>query len=249
MIMIDDFTKPNPYQFFVVGSGMNPSKEITESSSGAIGGERDSLISVVGQAKPDSVVGIIGYDTYYTVNALQVGTNGFAPTVAQLQYSGTDLLNTTTSLVNAHGLGGGLGIDLTGGGTVDRFMLNFLSVDAQPTTGLDVAVTITSPGGKSSVGSIIVPNSMSALTSYILFSNVHGTASTSHVDSITFTFNGKNETANVDYEVQMLAAVGTAIVPEPASGTLMMIAFGILAMTACAARRRRQTKLMSALTS
>ena len=224
MLLIDNFSKPNPYQFFVVGSGMNPAKELTQSSTGAIGGERDTLVQVVGQAMPSSMVGMIGdYQGNGNdgLSALQVGTDGLARGIVTLQYSGTDTHNTSTSLVNAHGLNGGLGVDLTNGGTNDQFLLEFASSDAQPTVGLDVKITITSPGGKISTVTATAVNSLSVFNMYIPFSGPHGlvgTASLSHVDSITFVFNGVNQAPNVDYEVMMLGTVEPTIpTPEPES--------------------------------
>jgi hypothetical protein len=239
MLTIDDFTKPNPSLTFWVAAGMNPSKQITQSSTGAIGGQRDMLFHEMGQANPYSAVGFIGYYNTSFPNELHVGTNGPAPTVATLQYSGTNALNTPTNLFNAHALGGGLGVDLTNGGTNDRFLIQFMSSDAQPTVGLDVTVTITSPGGTSSK-QVTVQNSLSAFNVYVPFNQLQGTASTSHADSITFVFNGANHAPNIDYEVSMLGTVG---VPEPASGTLLMTACGILGLAAYAARRRRRRPL------
>ncbi len=236
MLTIDDFTEPNPSVTYFMAVGMNPTKQITQSSSSAIGGQRDMLFQELGQATPYSAVWFIGDYNPLFPSQLAVGTSGLAPTIATLQYSGTNALNTPTSLFNAHALGGGSGIDLTNGGTNDRFLIHFFSSDAKPTTGLDVAVTITSPGG-TSTKLVTVQNSLLAFDVYIPFNQLQGTASTSHVDSITFVFNGANHAPNIDYEVRLLGTVG---VPEPASGTLLMTACGILGLAAYAARRRRR---------
>jgi MYXO-CTERM domain-containing protein len=79
---------------------------------------------------------------------------------------------------------------------------------------------------------------LSAFDVYIPFSQLQGTASTSHVDSITFVFNGANHWQNIDYEITRICTV--VHVPEPASGTLLMTACGILGLAAYAARRRRR---------
>jgi hypothetical protein len=234
-ILIDDFAQPNAAHFFSLGSGNSPFMQMSQTVGGVIGGQRDSLFQVMGQAQPNSTVGLLGHDTSYNIDALQVGTNGFSPTIATLQYSGTNDLNTPTSLVNAHGLGGGLGIDLTDGGANDRFELQFFTSDALPTTGLGIAVTITSPGGKSSTATAVAPNAQAFFTFDIPFGQLVGNALLSNVDSITFVFNGAApQTPNIDYELHQLAAV-----PEPASGLLMTIATGAWGWLALRSRRRR----------
>ncbi len=244
ILTIDDFTQPGPATPFILGLGSNPSQVISQPTGGAQGGERDTLISVVGQGEPTSAVGLVGADTDTHVDALQVGTNGLVPTVVTLQYSGSKKLNTlstASSLVNAHALGGGLGIDLTNGGHNDRFVIQFLGSDASPTAGLDVFITITSPGGKSSTSVMeTVGNSESTFNFYIPFTDLHGNASPSQADSITYAFNSARQTLNVDYVVQLL---GTASVPEPASGTLMVVGAGGLGLAAYSARRRNKKRL------
>jgi hypothetical protein len=237
-ILIDDFAQPNAAHFFSLGSGNSPFMQMSQSVGGVIGGQRDSLFQVMGQAQSNSTVGLLGHDTSYNIDALQVGTNGFSPTIATLQYSGANDLNTPTSLVNAHGLGGELGIDLTDGGANDRFQLQFYSSDALPTTGLGIAVTITSPGSKSSTATSTAPNAQAFYTFDIPFSQLAGNALLSNVDSITFVFNGAApQTPNIDYELHRLAAV-----PEPASGILMTIATGAWGWLALRSRRRRSSR-------
>jgi hypothetical protein len=241
MITIDNFSQP--YHFFFLGSGVNPSAVISNPSGGAIGGQRDALVSVVGQSTPTSVTGFIGdYPTDET-SGLWVGTNGHAPTVVTLQYSGTNPFNTTSSLGNAHALGGGAGLDLTNGGANDRFLIHFMSSEAQPTPGLGVAITITSPGGKSSTETVHAQNLVAGFDLFVPLSGLVGNASTSHADSITIVFNGADKAPNVDYEVQMIATVPRILVPEPASGILGMIALATLGLAACVARRRQNQSL------
>jgi hypothetical protein len=98
--------------------------------------------------------------------------------------------------------------------------------DASPAVGLGFTINITSPGGKSSTTSMeIAPNSASAYSDFVPFSDLHGNATPSAVDSITFVFN-VNQVANADYMLQLLGTASS--VPEPAGGTLLTIAFGIL---------------------
>jgi hypothetical protein len=237
IIQIDTFATPSPAQFFILGSGSNPTTTISYNSPDVIGGQRDTLVSVIGQGTPTSVVGIIGHDQSYNMNALQVGTNGLSPTVVTLLYSGLAVQASPAALINAHALASGFGMDLTGGGTNDRFQLHFYSSDARPTVGLDVTVTVTSPDGKLSTATVDAPNSTTAFDLFIPFSKLVGNAVLTNVDSIKFVFNGVRKTPNIDYEVQLLA-----IVPEPAATTLMVS--GLLTAAALSvARRRRRARI------
>jgi len=217
IIAIDDFAMPGAAQFLLVSPGSNSSLEMTHSVNGPIGGQRDMLFHVVGQAAINSANALVGHDASFNLNAYQLATNWLAPTVATLQYSGPNIANTSTALVNAHALGGTSGIDLTSLGTNDRFQFQFLSSDAQPTTGLDVAITITSPGGTSTANAII-PNSLSRFTLQLPFSQFAGNAALNHVDSISVVFNGVRQTPNIDFEIQ-----GITVVPEPASVVLLVL--------------------------
>ena len=228
LIAIDDFALPGSAQFFLVPPGSNSSLQMTEAVNGPIGGQRDMLFHVVGPAAINSATGLVGHDASFSINALQIGTNGLAPTIATLQYSGPNNANTPTSLVNAHALGGGAGLDLTGGGTNDRIQIQFISSDAQPTTGLDVALTITSPGGTSTANAV-AQNSLAPFSLQIPFTQFSGNADRTHVDSITVTFNGIRQSPNIDFEIQGISAV-----PEPAACLLMLIggvAFGAGSLT------------------
>jgi hypothetical protein len=231
-ITIDSFADPDPSTFFSLGSGISPSKAFSQLTPSALGGERDSLFQVFGSANSNSIVGLLGFDTSYGIPAMQIGTAGLSPSVATLQYSGIANSNTATALVNAHDLADGIGIDLTDGGTNDRFELQFYTVDAHPSDGLDVVVTIASPGGLSSSATVIVPNSQTESLIDIPFSQLVGAASITDVDGITFVFNGQRKTANVDFEVQSIVAT----VPEP--GGAVLAAAGALALAVYVKRRR-----------
>ena len=162
-----------------------------------------------------------------------------------LQYSGTNNQNTSTSLVNAHNLGGGLGVDLTGGGTNDRFEFLFYSCDALPTSGLGLSATVTSPGGKSSTGSITVPNNVpNPPATYLvdmLFNQLSGNVDLTHVDSIRFVFNGGLHTPNIDYELHSIVTTST-IVPEPTGAVLVLIGGAVV----CVFSRSRMIRMNSA---
>ncbi len=232
LISIDDFSQPTTAQFFLVPPGNNSSTELSQVSSGAIGGQRDLLLHVVGQAAINSATGLVGHDASFPapMNALQVGTNGIAPTVVTLQYSGLNNQNTSASLVNTHALGGTGGMDITGAGSNDRFRLLFFSSDAQPTTGLDVAITVTGSGGSSTATSTI-QNSTASFNLDVPFAQFIGNAALNHVDSISVTFNGAKLTPNIDFEIGGIIAV-----PEPAS--CLTIAIGGVLIGAASLRRR-----------
>ena len=233
LMTIDDFKQPNPAAFLLVSPGSNPFLQHSDTSTGAIGGQRDMLLHVIGQGMANSASGLVGHDVSFVKDAFQLGTNGAAPTVATLQYSGVDTANTSNSLVNAHGLGGGSGMDLTGSGSNDHFLIQFLSVDAQPTTGLDMALTVTSPGGGSSTTSLIIPNSITPSNVTIPFTQLVGSAALNHIDSITVVFNGVRQTPNIDFEIQGITAV-----PEPAAFLTMAVG-GLLFCTGSIRRFRR----------
>jgi hypothetical protein len=238
-IQIDDFSKPAPYAYFIVGSNVgptNPSHALSQQTPSAIGGQRDTLINVQGSSTPNSSVTAIGPIPSLEIDALAVGTNGFSPTVARLQYSGLVSQPSSTSLVNGHNLGGGEGIDLTGGGTNTTFEMYFFSVDAQPTAGLSLAVIITSPGNKTSTANVTVPNSLSGFNYFVPFNKLVGNALLTQVDSISFVLNGA-QTPNVDYELTFVAAV-----PEPGSEALMISAVGSLATVGYLRRWRRRRR-------
>jgi hypothetical protein len=232
LIAIDDFAMPGAAQFLLVSPGSNSSLQMTHAVNGPIGGQRDMLFHVVGQAAINSANALVGRDTSFNLNAFQLATNGLAPTVATLQYSGPNSANTSTALVNAHALGGTSGIDLTSLGTNDRFQIQVLSSDAQPTTGLDVAITITSPGG-TSTANVIIPNSLSRFTLQLPFSQFAGNAALNHVDSISVVFNGVRQTPNIDFEIQ-----GITVVPEPAACLTMLIGGALLGARSLTRRHR-----------
>jgi hypothetical protein len=237
MIQIDAFSSPNAAQFFILGTGSNPTKAMTFNSPSIIGGQRDTLVNVIGQGTPTSVVGIIGHDTSYNIDAMQIGTNGLAPTVVTLQYTGLADQIADVALGGASPLVVG-GVDLTGGGGNDRFQIHFFSSDARPTVGLDVAVTITTPGGKLSTAVVDAPNSTTAFDLFIPFSKLVGNASVTDVDSIKFVFNGVRQTPNIDYEIQLVA-----VVPEPASIVLAACGLSAAMVVGCRRRRRLPTRV------
>lgn len=225
-IDIDTFANPNPRTFYVVPAmGNNSSLALSQQVSGVIGGQRNSLFQVIGPTAANSASGIIGYDTDRSLELLGQNTVGTSPTVTTLTYNG----------LNDVGLGG---IDLTSGGTNDRFLFQFISAEAQPEPdddGLDIVISIISPSGTSSA-SITCPNSLTAFTLEIPFSQLSGGASLNSVDTITVKLNSIKTVNNIDFEIHGIAAV-----PEPA-GCFLMAAGGALTCTVELARRKRSRR-------
>jgi hypothetical protein len=220
-ISIDDFTQPDPASLFVLDAS-NPTRQFSQSAGGAIGGVRNSSFAVIGSATPNSALGMLGHDTSFNIDAFELATNGFSPTVSTLTYGATTPL----------------GVDLNGGGSNNSFLLTFYSSDAQPTTGLDLAITITSPGGGSSTATTIVPNHVPNLPAtfdvLVPFSQLSGNASLSDVSSITYVFNGANHTPNIDFELHSLS-----VVPEPSGQVLIVFAAAAWGCAAFRLHRRR----------
>ena len=241
-IMIDNFTFPGEALILDPLKTMNPSKVATHTSGIILGGQGDVLVNVVGQSTKTSTVNYLGTETVQALNAIQIGTNGLAPSVTTLQYSGSNNLNTKTSLVNNHNLGGGAGIDLTGGGTNDRFKIVFISSDAQPSTGLDISVTVTSSNGLfSSTAAATAQNQLTTFAVNIPFSSLLGNAVLSQIDSVVFVFNGVKKTPQIDFEISQILAV-----PEPTGQLLLATACLALGLLARRARRRRRDAVPAA---
>ncbi|MCC7083438.1 MAG: hypothetical protein IT427_00345 [Pirellulales bacterium] len=202
MIDLDRFILPDPAEFFMVPVGMNASKMLTQTVGGVLGGERDSYFQVIGASAVNSANGLLGNDS--GEHAFQFATLGMAPAVATLTYDG----------IEHAGLGG---IDLTSGGSNNRFELQFLTSDAQPSTGLDIVVTVTSPGG-TLAATVTAPNSQSAFVVQVSFSLFTGSGSLNQADKIDVAFNTINKTPNIDFELN-----GITIVPEPGCGILLSL--------------------------
>jgi hypothetical protein len=235
-ITVDSFAQPDPRAFFMVPAGTNPSLAMAQTAAGALGGQRDSLFQVIGQALVNSANGLLGHDTNFNINAFQLATINPGPTVATLQYSGTNNGNTATTMANAHNLGGGLGVNLVDG-TNDRFQIQFFTCDALPNPlGLDMAITITSPGGLTSTLTKDAPNSQSAFACDFPFSQFVGNADFTHVDSVRVAFNGARQTPNVDFEVRGIIAV-----PEPTSLLTMTLGGAIFGAVQLFNRKRRRS--------
>lgn len=217
VIDVDTFGLPNPAQFFSVPVGVNPQLTISQTVSGVLGGEREALFQVIGNSVPSSATGLIGNQS--GLAALQLQTQNLAPTVATLTYNG----------IGNVGLGG---VDLTSSSSNNRFEIKFAGADAQPTSGLEFVITVTSNSG-SSTASAIALNQQTAFTVNVPFSSFSGSANFSAVNSIVVQFNGVNHTPEIDFEI-----TGIAAVPEPASVVTMALGGAII----CIQLARRGTR-------
>jgi hypothetical protein len=239
-VTIDNFALPNPGTFIMLPTGLNPSLVLTQPAVGALGGQRDTQFQVFGNTVSTAATGNIGHDTSFNIDAFQLGTingNTFAtPTVTTLQYSGANAGNTLTTMSNAHNLGGGTGVNLING-TNDRIQISFFTCDALPAVqGLDMAITITSPGGLSSTLTKDAPNSQAPFTCDFPFSQFVGNADFTHVDSVRVAFNGARQTPNVDFEIRGIIAV-----PEPTSLLTMTLGGAIFGAVQLFNRKRRRS--------
>ena len=148
-ITIDDFDGPAPpspgQAFFITGTngGGDPSPFLLKQSqaSGVLGGQRDSLVNVIGTAQLGSALGVVGWDTSRNAGLFQINTTPGPGSAVILQYDGVDTDTpraggNPAALVTGTGLGN---FDLTSGGTNSTLRLRFASSDAPG--GLTGAVT------------------------------------------------------------------------------------------------------------
>jgi len=190
---------------------IDPNPTLLKAANGDIlGGERDLLLEVLGQPGRVSYSGTIGQKKF-VFNSESPGVT------ATLQYDGfdADVAGPVASLDNAEGLGG---IDLTAGGTVDGFKLDFDSIDGGHYSSTDIEIEIHNGTDVAQFVGTISDSSI-PIRYDALFSNFTGaTSALSSATSVEIRF---NTNGNPDVDFIMTGSVG---VPEPA--TVGMLAFG-----------------------
>ena len=234
-LLIDNFSTPDPSQFYVVGSHNIVTSYQTSSS---LGGQRDTLLDVVGTPTPVSLIAVVGHDHVNNMDDLEVATIGNSPGVVLLQYSGVHNFNTGNgTLVNGYALGGAphTGIDLTNGGVNHFFGFTIGSSDEA----LGISVTVTSPGPNgtelTSTGIALVQTTSTPSTVTIPFASLVGSASMSNADSVTFAFNS-TFAPNIDFTLMQINTMNP--VPEPSSYVLSAAGFTALLGLGMKSKRR-----------
>lgn len=213
-IVIDDFSSPAVPELKIIGL-LDPNPTFfSQSGPGIVGGLREVLIEVLGTPMPLSVAVSSG-GGMFAVASTTPGSE------VSLGYRGT--------FFNP------LLLDITDGGTNDRFELNFLTLGAGPSSNdLDVEILL-----KSAVGQAVfngaIPESAGPFSYTALFNSftTSGAFDPTAVTSIEFSFNAPGNT-NVDYVLSSIVVE----VPEPAALGTAALALVSLLVIARRARRR-----------
>lgn len=216
-ITIDSFDLPEPGTEFYVpgkppwGSG-NPFDHKDTAVVGVIGGERDVHVEVIGSAVTISAAGIIGWEPVYEAGIFSLGTGGRAGTFAIADYDGLD----------GAGLGG---IDLTDGGTNNRFRFWFNHVDGGDASTMALTIDVMDQDDNVATAQAAVPESTAAFSFDVPFTDFSGPGMLDNVKSISLTFNEPAAPVpNVDMELNLVE-----VVPEPAT-LVMLSALGVLGL-------------------
>ncbi len=228
-LLIDDFAS-KASQFYIIGTPTPPfyanAKPVEDAGlPTTLGGERDTLVQVLGTPTPQSAQFLLGVDAVsFPSGVFHVATAGSPATVATLQYDGDDVDGDT--LTNAQLLD----IALPNGGA---FEIDFVTIDSPGSpAGLKVDIQLTSIGGGTASFSDFAPETAVASTFSAPFASFLKSPEfdPAHVSSVSFVFN-QAALADADFTIDNLRAV-----PEP--GTFGLATLAILA--AVSWRRRRQ---------
>ncbi|MDZ4780472.1 MAG: SdrD B-like domain-containing protein, partial [Planctomycetia bacterium] len=203
---IDDFSEPDPAEFYFINAlNLDPTL-IKHNVPGALGGQRDALIDVIGASNPLSanvVVGFNGIAGLFSFGSASPGTS------ATLQYDGADadIVGPPAGLINNQGLN----TDLTNNGLATGMLLDFASIDPGLGTALGVEIRLTSPGGGTATftDTTTFLESISAVNHFVPFANftTANGFSFENVTSVEIIFNGAG-VRDVDFEVDQILTVG-----------------------------------------
>jgi hypothetical protein len=181
-----------------------------------LGGEREITVTPIYASPPPAtsvaVAAAVGIDLgICPEGALQLATQQSNSALIELVYDGA----------GSAGLGG---LDFTGGGTNDQFVLTFDWIAAVGSLGATVTVTDTE-GRQTSRTEFF--SDVAARTEYpVLFADFSGDAGASFesVDSLEIKLNS-DQTPQVDFALHSIE-----LVPEPASWTLLVVALTALGL-------------------
>lgn len=222
-ITIDDFSTPTIAEAYVIGmSNANPTI-FTHSGAGIVNnppavtiGERQLRVEVkTSPVSPVDAVGVLGAGEY------NFGSLNSSGVEARLTYTGP----------GGSSLGG---LDLTGGGTNDKFDLR-MGTD-QP---VDIQINVYGPNGSATGTFLNVFSSFGGTEDEFAFYKftVSGSFGFDQVDKLEFIFSPGGTDRGIDFEIASIK-----VVPEPA--TALLGGFGVVGlMFAMAARGRRAVRL------
>ncbi len=245
-IVIDDFESPRPEgEVHFLPKSTDPTTSLlvkhTDTDDHILGGERDMLIKVLGPSGPLSAAAIIGQEPeVHKAGVLQIATCGKSPTEVRLQYNGTDDPDWGDPILEKLNSAKSLSVDLTDGGTNDRFVLRFISSDGVHPKGLKIGVQVTGTDQHEAAVTLkywgYVADSKRKFEIKFTEFEPQGSAVFGNVNSLMFLFNTDAaglSMPNVDFVID-----GIDVVPEPS--VLVLLGCMVVGFAVYGYRRRRR---------